>query len=161
MCRKPTYYLKLSVCSVQRQKKEIWGVAEMVALVWGAQWVCLGLCLAPWSWEGGSLVRGEGALGTMSDSGQIGEWRMIVHAKHPGWSQAGSAVDVGSAHTVWCVTHVVSPFPLPNASAPRNDHARPPGVCGQQCPGCRGTVLTAHDLVTEPDILFVGDPADD
>lgn len=82
----------------------------MVALVWGAQWVCLGLCLAPWSWEGGSLMRGEGALGTMSDSGQIREWRMIVHAKHPGWSQAGSARGVCPHRVVRDTCRLPLPF---------------------------------------------------
>ena len=75
-----------------------------------------------------------------------GERRTTVHTEHPGWSQAGSAADMGSGHTVSRVTHVISPFPLPNASAPRKDHTGTPGVCGQRCWGCRGKVLAAHEL---------------
>lgn len=90
-----------------------------------------------------------------------GERRTTVQAEHPGWSQAGSAADMGSAHTVSHVTHVISPFLLANASAPRKDHTGTRGVCGQRCLGCRGKVLAAHELSHQAGHIVCGDPADD
>lgn len=64
--------------------------------------------LLPGGWEGGSLVREEGALGTM-----VTQDRSRVEDDCPPSALVGLrlGLHVGSAHTVWCVTHVVSlPF---------------------------------------------------
>lgn len=61
-----------------------------------------------------------------------------------------------------CPQHpLITPFPSPISSAPRKDHMQTPGICGWQCQGSGGKVLTAHDPVTETDTLtLVVDPAD-